>query len=474
MCVEFATAAHERTLHSRADPLTQSQIRWSVRLHFHAHHRNDLLQLAQALLYAEQSAAAHQRVLGAAFTPTPAEGLTKTLAARTFAWTAVRPQPRARVIAEKLHKAAIVRGFLRKHELKPALVPVAPVMRVWPGTETLPRIETVQELAHWFGVDVPFLLWMADQGDRNRRQKTSALQHYSVRVLMKPSGGVRLVEAPKQHLRHLQREILREILDLVPTHDAVHGFRKERSITSFAEPHANRKIVLRLDLQEFFPSISGPRVQTMFRTLGYPEHVADLLGAICTTTTPDGVWKSVHEVLEPEEWQRLRVLYRRPHLPQGAPTSPALANLCALHMDVRLARFAGAADAVYTRYADDLAFSGEASFARSAKRFGLHVAAIVAQEGFGIHHHKTRLMRASVRQHLAGLTVNKGPNVSRREFDRLKAVLTNCVRHGAASQNRKEHDDFKAHLEGKVAFVAMVRPKRAAKLRALLERIVWP
>jgi RNA-directed DNA polymerase len=70
--------------------------------------------------------------------------------------------------------------------------------------------------------------------------------------------------------------------------------------------------------------------------------------------------------------------------------------------------------------------------------------------------------------------VNKGPNVSRREFDRLKAVLTNCVRHGAASQNRKEHDDFKAHLEGKVAFVAMVRPKRAAKLRALLERIVWP
>jgi hypothetical protein len=378
------------------------------------------------------------------------------------------------VIAEKLHKAAIVRGFLRKHELKPALVPVAPVMRVWPGTETLPRIETVQELAHWFGVDVPFLLWMADQGDRNRRQKTSTLQHYSVRVLMKPSGGVRLVEAPKQHLRHLQREILREILDLVPTHDAVHGFRKERSITSFAEPHANRKIVLRLDLQEFFPSISGPRVQTMFRTLGYPEHVADLLGAICTTTTPDGVWKSVHEVLEPEEWQRLRVLYRRPHLPQGAPTSPALANLCALHMDVRLARFAGAADAVYTRYADDLAFSGEASFARSAKRFGLHVAAIVAQEGFGIHHHKTRLMRASVRQHLAGLTVNKGPNVSRLEFDRLKAVLTNCVRHGAASQNRKEHDDFRAHLEGKVAFVAMVRPKRAAKLRALLERIVWP
>src|SRR6202012_3322893 len=235
-----------------------------------------------------------------------------------------------------------------------------------------------------------------------------------------------------------------------------------------------RKIVLRLDLQEFFPSISGPRVQAMFRTLGYPERVADLLGAICTTTTPDRVWHAMGEVLEPEEWQRWPVLPGRPPLPQGAPTSPALANLCALHMDTRLARFAEAADAVYTRYADDLAFSGEASFARSAERFALHVATIATQEGFRMQHHKTRLMRASVRQHLAGLTVNKGPNVSRRELDRLKAVLTNCVRHGAASQNREGHDDFRAHLEGKVSFVAMVRPERAVRLRALLERIVWP
>ena len=101
------------------------------------------------------------------------------------------------------------------------------------------------------------------------------------------------------------------------------------------------------------------------------------------------------------------------------------------------------------------------------------VLAFAAEEGFRVQHHKTRLMRASVRQHLAGLTVNKGTNVSRRELDRLKAVLTNCVRYGVASQNREGHDDFRAHLEGKVSLVAMVRPERAVKLRALLERIVW-
>lgn len=403
----------------------------------------------------------------------PSERTIRTLAVRTLEWTNVRPQPRVKVIADRLRKVASLRGLLKKHELRPALMQVVPAMRVWPGTETLPRIETVKELAQWLGVDVPFLLWMADLKDRNRRQKTSALQHYSLRVLTKLNGGVRLVEAPKQHLRHLQRAILRGILDLVPAHDAVHGFRKGRSIKSFAEPHANRKIVLRLDVKEFFPSISGPRVQAMFRTLGYPERVADLLGAVCTTTIPDAAWESVCEVLEPEEWQHLRVLYRRPHLPQGAPTSPALANLCALHMDKRLARFAETAGAVYTRYADDLAFSGEADFARSVERFAVHVATIAAQEGFRIQHRKTRLMRASVRQHLAGLTVNAGPNVSRVELDRLKAVLTNCVRHGVASQNRDGHDDFRAHLEGKVAFVAMVRPERAVRLRALLERIDW-
>ena len=430
--------------------------------------------MAEALLYAEQSREAHAQVIRVTFAPTPADEVAKALAARTLTWTDVRPQPRVKVIANRLRKAAIVRDLLKKHELKPALVPIAPVMRVWAGMEELPCIETVQELAQWLGVDVPFLLWMADLEDRNRRQKTGALQHYSVRVLTKPSGGVRLVEAPKQHLRHLQRNILRGILDLVPAHDSVHGFRKGRSIRSFVEPHANRSIVLRIDLKEFFPSISGPRVQAMFRALGYPERVADLLGALCTTTTPDWVWQSVQEGSEPEEWRRLRVLYRRTHLPQGAPTSPALANLCALHMDKRLSRFTDAADAVYTRYADDLAFSGGANFARGARRFALHVATIAAQEGFRVQHHKTRLMRPSVRQHLAGLTVNKGPNVSRRELDQLKAVLTNCVRHGVASENRGGHHDFRAHLEGKVAFVAMVRPERAVRLRALLKQIVWP
>jgi len=138
-----------------------------------------------------------------------------------------------------------------------------------------------------------------------------------------------------------------------------------------------------------------------------------------------------------------------------------------------LAGLAKAAGATYTRYADDLVFSGDASFEQAAERFCAHAAAILIEEGFRVHHRKTRVMRSSVRQHLAGLVINQRLNVHRRDYDLLRATLTNCVRHGPKNQNREGYPDFKAHLQGRLAFVAMINPERAAKLRASFERIVW-
>ena len=121
-----------------------------------------------------------------------------------------------------------------------------------------------------------------------------------------------------------------------------------------------------------------------------------------------------------------QLLYAQRHLPQGAPTSPALANLCAYRVDCRLSGLAAVAGASYTRYADDVAFSGDEAFARCAERFSLRAAAILLEEGFAVRHRKTRLMQRSVRQHLAGLVVNERLNVRRADFDELKAILTNC------------------------------------------------
>jgi hypothetical protein len=166
-------------------------------------------------------------------------------------------------------------------------------------------------------------------------------------------------------------------------------------------------------------------------------------------------------------------MYRRAHLPQGAPTSPALSNAMAYRLDCRLSGLARVAGAAYTRYADDLAFSGDEEFARGVERFALHAMAVAMDEGFTVHARKTRVQRQGVRQRLAGLVVNERLNVARDEFDRLKAVLTNCVRLGPASQNREGHAAFREHLRGRVGFVESVNPARGAKLRAIFERIVW-
>jgi hypothetical protein len=107
------------------------------------------------------------------------------------------------------------------------------------------------------------------------------------------------------------------------------------------------------------------------------------------------------------------------------------------------------------------------------ERFAVQAAAILLEEGFAVHHRKTRAMRRGVRQHLAGLVINEHANVVRADFDRLKAILTNCVRHGAESQNRDGHPAFRLHLEGRVGFVAMVNPAKGARLRRIFEQLRW-
>jgi hypothetical protein len=272
----------------------------------------------------------------------------------------------------------------------------------------------------------------------------------------------------------MQRKILAEILEPIPAHPAAHGFLKGRSIKTFAAPHVGRRVVLRMDLREFFPSLHGGRVQALFRTAGYPDRVADLLAGLCANAVPRDVWKQAAAAIDPVALHEARQLYAWPHLPQGAPSSPALANLCAYRIDCRLSGLARAAGAEYTRYADDLAFSGGEPFEHCVDRFAVHVAAILLEEGFAVHHRKTRIMRQGVRQYLAGVVTNERVNVVRADFDRLKATLTNCVKHGPQSQNREAHPAFRQHLAGRVAFVEMINPQKAARLHRIFDRIDWP
>lgn len=331
----------------------------------------------------------------------------------------------------------------------------------------VPSFDTEADLARWLGLALTDLDWFADRKAWLVHAPQGPLQHYHRTWVRKRGGGLRLLEAPKATLKALQRRVLHGLLAHVPPHDAAHGFRPGRSVVTHAAPHAGKALVLRLDLRDFFPSVPAGRVAALFRSLGYPRSVAGLLTGLVTTRTPLATLEGVDLDREAED------ALRRPHLPQGAPTSPWLANLCALRLDVRLSAAAAKVGADYTRYADDLAFSGDEAFRRVAARFRTLVHAIVLGEGFDLRPEKTRWMTPSVRQRLTGLVVNARPRPSRAEFDRLKATLFNCARRGPATENREGHPDLRAHLRGRVAWFEHTDPARGARLRALFERIAW-
>lgn len=318
-----------------------------------------------------------------------------------------------------------------------------------------PRLDDLAALADFLDLDGDMLDWFADRREINRHARDERLRHYRYTWL-----SHRLIEAPKQRLRCLQRRLLDEVLVNIPVHERAHGFVPGRGVHTFAAGHTDQAVVVSMDLRSFFSSITAARIYRLFRETGYPEPVAHMLTAIVTTRTPAHVLRHAPN-------QGRAALLRRPHLPQGAPTSPALANLSAFRLDRRLTGLADRFDLHYSRYADDLAFSGTLGHRRTADLIG-YASGIAAEEGFAVHPGKTRIRRRGDQQRLAGLVVNTRPAVSRAEYDQLRAVLHDAATHGLATANRDGHPRFAEHLTGRVAWVSHHHPTRAAKLQNLL------
>ncbi len=394
-----------------------------------------------------------------------------SLAARLIARFGNGGRPRQREVAAFLSDSAAFRRAFRNVEFV-AASRAEPTMQPCSGPPSqwqLPPITTPAELADLLNIspgELPSLAacWR-DSGEPRQ-------QHYHYHWIARRRSLPRLIEAPKLRLKTVQRRILTGILNHIPPHPAAHGFRAGRGIVSFTTPHAGQACVVRMDVRDFFPSLRRPRVLRVFLNAGYPEPVAALLADLCTTVTPATVRLAMPETPADKAWPLRRKLQSR-HLPQGAPTSPALANLCAFSLDARLSGLARRFGACYTRYADDLLFSGGDDFGRDAARCEVHASAILLETGLAAAQRKTKIMPRGVSQRAAGLVINVRPGLPRRERDNLKAILTNCVRHGPASQNRNAHPAFRAHLLGRISHAAATHPASAVKLRALYEAITW-
>lgn len=287
------------------------------------------------------------------------------------------------------------------------------------------------------------------------------MQHYRVCRIPK-ADGLRLLEIPKPRLREIQRHLLRHLVSGIPPHPAAHGFRPGRGAVTFAAPHAGHRMVLRIDLADSFAHVGGARVRAIFRTVGSSPAVAATLADLCTTATASAGLRGI----EPIHAARLRGR----HLPQGAPTSPALSNLALRTVDRRITGLAARYDLTYTRYADDIALSGDDVPLSTTLQV---VRRIVTDEGFAIRPDKVRVMPEHQRQRLTGLVVNEHPQVSRREYDALRALLHNAAGTGATAQNRSGTKDFRTKVMGRIRWVSTGSPRRLAVLSALAGAIDW-
>lgn len=220
---------------------------------------------------------------------------------------------------------------------------------------------------------------------------------YTTFTIPKRSGGSRTIEAPDEELKALQRAISRRLLARLHSHTCCVGFERGLSIVHNANAHRRRAVIVKMDIRDFFPSTTEKRVRTFFRDLGWSKEAAEVLTRITT---------------------------HRGALPQGAPTSPRLANLVNFRMDARLNGLASKYNAVYTRYADDITFSLASENAAALDAFSASTRRILGDFGYSVHRRKKRSVRRRThqQQRVCGLVVNEKVALPRDLRRRLRAI----------------------------------------------------
>ena len=281
------------------------------------------------------------------------------------------------------------------------------------------------------------------------RQRETA-PHYITFAIPKRSGGERLIHAPKRRLKEVLRKLDRLLVRELPKSEHAHGFVRGRSIASNAAAHVGKAAVLRFDIKDCFPTIHYGRVRGLLIALGYSYPVAASL-AVLMTEAPRQPVAAEGKLYHVPTGPRVCV--------QGAPTSPGICNAVLVRLDRRLAGLARKHGFAYTRYADDLTFSGNDT--TKITRLLKLVPTIVAAEGFSVNAQKTRIMRAGQRQSVTGVIVNKAMGLSRQERRKLRAALH---RQKTKAADPTTATGERLRLMGKLAYLAMLNKAQAAAL----------
>ena len=300
----------------------------------------------------------------------------------------------------------------------------------------LPVIFDIAHLSKLIGTDVDFLTKLVFSQDL----------FYKEAHIPKKSGGVRILNIPSLELKYIQRWILDNILSKIKISRFATGFCNDCSILDNAKYHLNKQCVINIDIQDFFPSISFNRVFKVFAYYGYTKEVSFFLAKLCT--------------YEDE-------------LPQGSPASPMLSNIVNLKLDARLSALAEKYEATYSRYADDITFSGNGGIKKLIKL----AENILVDEGYEINSKKTRVAYKHQRQEVTGIIVNGEKLRINKKYKReLNQEIYYCTKYGVKHHMEKTNNTkafYKEHLYGKAYFVYMVEPEIGKSMLKNLDGIQW-
>lgn len=255
--------------------------------------------------------------------------------------------------------------------------------------------------------------------------------YYRTFKIKKKKGGEREISSPLPSLLHCQQWIYREILSKSAVHDAAHGFKNERSIITNASLHLNKQCLLKMDIKDFFPSIPINWVIKLFYSLGYPKNISYYLSAICTLNGS---------------------------LPQGAATSPCISNILLFSLDERLFRLSKKYNITYSRYADDMCFSGN----YIPLLFSDIVSKIISSYGLETNSDKTQLLLKKGKRIVTGLSVSgetlKIPRNKKREIRQEVHYIKRFGYLSHAAKLKIRNPAYLDSLEGKLNFWLQVEP----------------
>lgn len=285
----------------------------------------------------------------------------------------------------------------------------------------LPIISSPEHFAQLVGMDYKYVLSMAYGTKKFYR-------HFTI---LKKNGKKRQIDEPLPDLHYVQTWILRNILEKRSVSDYTKSFIKRRGIKDNARFHKNQNILVTMDIKDFFPSISIVDITSIFKDMGYYKNVSFFLAHLCCLKNT---------------------------LPQGAPTSPYLSNLRMYHLDINIAEYAQSRKIRYTRYADDLSFSGT---------FNPHhlindISRMVFKEGFIINSQKTRVARKNTRQEVTGIIVNSKMQAPKESRKKIRQEVYYINKYGLESHLKHINENrthYINHLLGKINFALYINPK---------------